>query len=480
MKVTCPKCHLKGMVDTGPLMLQTRVLCVRCATSYEAVLVDGDAETLPASSNGHTQAWEAVDWNSDASSLELMPDEPLELPGPVLMERALMQGEHVLEDLLGEVAFVQDSSRAETIIAPIQAEQAEDESLSLAEAVEPLSMEATPWPYKETAWPDEETASASEEEAASVWLSEEHEALPSLDVAPRVEEESVEEDVDERSATISSASLNSSSTFEALVLPASVSEADRQDSLLDVTPQAAESAVLMDGQPVGYVHTSKDVLPYHDKYSLGVRLMRVSPVWLLGSGLLFISLIFVFNWATKPNAQANNLTLEHSLTNIASNQATHQTDQNLATNASVAPSTNNAPPSTKAAPTYTPAQEVSNNSPAANTDTTMNPTPATKPAPATKAATESSPAQSDNPAGGNFTVQVGSYSDGTQAQERAVSLKAAGFDARVVEAQLSGRGTWYRVQTGRFGTREEAARYSQQLRAQRMAAESIITETQNR
>jgi cell division protein FtsN len=459
MRVTCPKCQLKGLVDTGPLMLQARVLCVRCATSYEAVLVGGAVENFLPSSNGYAQAGQGVGWHLLGTGP--IPDEPLELPGPVSLKEPLVQAEYVLEDLLAASPFKQDVSLPLTDFAPAQEEPTEEESTeevalspeeeSSSFSTEGIALEGIAWPYEETVPPSEVKISApSETEVSS-----------------------------ESEAEVSSLSLVASSSFEAEVLPASETESEQHDALLDES-QAPDSVVVMEEQPVGFVHTAKDVLPYADKYSLGVRLMRVSPVWLVGSGLLFISFIFAFNWATKPNAQANNLTFDHSLTDNAARTATRQNpstapaqaaeqtnvgaDQHPSMDAKAASPVNAAP---SASPTH-----VVNNAPASDPATAANP------APATKAAPEVKPSQMEN-ARGNFTVQVGSYSDSSQAEERAAALRSAGFDARIVPVQLPRRGTWYRVQAGRFGTREEAASYGQRLRTQKLAAETIVTETQN-
>jgi cell division septation protein DedD len=503
---------LKGLVDTGPLMLQTRVLCVRCATSYEAALVNGLGGTFQPSSNAYARAGESVGWHLVRT--EQMPDEPLELPGPVLMAEPLMQAEYVLEDLLAASAFKRDVSLPLTNCAPAQAEPVEEQSTAreilLPEdescSTEGTASEETAWLYEDTALPYEEDSLTSQE-ASPGWSSAEDEAWPTeepdassyeetappseVEAASLSETEASSESEAEVSSlslvsgAVASSSLVSSSSFAAKVLPAAETETERHDSLLDAS-QAPDSAVVMEGQPVGFVHTTKDVLPYADKYSLGVRLMRVSPVWLVGSGLLFISLIFAFNWATKPNAQANNLTLDHSLTESAAKTATRQTasnapaqlaektdsgadqhpsmDANAASPVNVAPSMN-ATPLANAAPSVSPAQVV-NNAPAANPSTAIN------------SALEIKQAQGDGERG-NFTVQVASYSDSAQALERADGLRSAGFDAHIVSVQLPRRGTWYRVQAGRFVTRQEATRYGTQLRAQKLAAETIITEIQD-
>jgi cell division protein FtsN len=85
-------------------------------------------------------------------------------------------------------------------------------------------------------------------------------------------------------------------------------------------------------------------------------------------------------------------------------------------------------------------------------------------------------AQAEMSAGGNFTVQIGSYSDVAQAEGRVASLRSAGFESRIVKVEIPQRGTWYRIQSGRFGTREEATRYGQQLRERKAASDSIVTE----
>jgi cell division septation protein DedD len=81
--------------------------------------------------------------------------------------------------------------------------------------------------------------------------------------------------------------------------------------------------------------------------------------------------------------------------------------------------------------------------------------------------------------GGKFTLQVGSYNLAPEADDRAASLRAAGFDARVSSVVLPGKGTWYRVQSGRFGARDEALRYEKQLKASGAVAEAFVAEIRN-
>ncbi len=66
---------------------------------------------------------------------------------------------------------------------------------------------------------------------------------------------------------------------------------------------------------------------------------------------------------------------------------------------------------------------------------------------------------------GNLTIQVGSYKEQKEANERLSRLKTSGIEATVVKADVPGKGVWYRVRIGAFTTREEAASFGNQLRA---------------
>ena len=97
---------------------------------------------------------------------------------------------------------------------------------------------------------------------------------------------------------------------------------------------------------------------------------------------------------------------------------------------------------------------------------------------------ESAPAPAPEPAksaaeGGRFTVQVGSHNQPGEAQSRASVLRAAGFDARVAAVEIPGKGTWHRVQSGRFQTREQAALYEKSLRASGAAETTFVAESAN-
>lgn len=60
---------------------------------------------------------------------------------------------------------------------------------------------------------------------------------------------------------------------------------------------------------------------------------------------------------------------------------------------------------------------------------------------------------------GRYTLQVVSYRSEEEAELFAEALRAKGHDAFVLEAEIEGRGTYYRVRIGPFETMGEAQRY---------------------
>jgi hypothetical protein len=117
--------------------------------------------------------------------------------------------------------------------------------------------------------------------------------------------------------------------------------------------------------------------------------------------------------------------------------------------------------------------------PSATPAPTQAPTPEPTPAPqqAKQAETQAPPVDvPQSSAGGRFAVQVGSYNEVGQANERAEKLRAAGFDPRVVSVELPKRGTWFRVMVGSFNDRAEANRFGAQMRAKGAAQDFVIAD----
>jgi cell division protein FtsN len=76
-----------------------------------------------------------------------------------------------------------------------------------------------------------------------------------------------------------------------------------------------------------------------------------------------------------------------------------------------------------------------------------------------------------------MTIQVGSFKDQGEADARASNLNAVtNGDFHVVQAQISGRGVWYRVQqVNGFASREAALKYGNELRAKNLISDFIVT-----
>jgi cell division protein FtsN len=222
---------------------------------------------------------------------------------------------------------------------------------------------------------------------------------------------------------------------------------------------------------------------HFDKYNVGVRLMQASPMWLLLAGLSFISFVVLCNWFFVP---ANLAQADPSRTAARGNQAT-----NLSAGQSIAhaqPATDaddereDAQPATRPAePVETKAEQPSPEPAPTSTPVPATPQPAAPAPEVTSAPAESARAKSEEKSsapGGKFTLQVGSYNVAAEAEARASSLKASGVEARVAEVEIPKRGTWYRVQAGRFASREEAERGGRQLREKGLAASYLTASLQ--
>jgi cell division septation protein DedD len=237
---------------------------------------------------------------------------------------------------------------------------------------------------------------------------------------------------------------------------ASVRPAHKVEEAIHLSqPPEGRSEPEVEGPPAVPSVPFRQPAPAPDGYAVGVRVLRIAPVWLLLSGLGFACVLLLLSWMWKPAGKVG----AEAAPSASGGPKTEATNKSPAQAPSVpAASVNSAPKSVET----TPAEER-----AAKTREGEAETVAAAP-----------PAREQDADGwdGSFTAQVGSYSDASAANERVSALRAAGFEARAAEAQISGRGVWYRVQCGRFGTREEAARFGAQLRAKGFAREIIITE----
>ncbi len=78
-----------------------------------------------------------------------------------------------------------------------------------------------------------------------------------------------------------------------------------------------------------------------------------------------------------------------------------------------------------------------------------------------------------------FALQIGAYQWRAEAEKQVAQLKRKVETARIIKVEIPNKGFWYRVQLGSFTECAEAIRYGQQLQAEKMLAEFIITDYQN-
>lgn len=67
-------------------------------------------------------------------------------------------------------------------------------------------------------------------------------------------------------------------------------------------------------------------------------------------------------------------------------------------------------------------------------------------------------------ADGAWTLQLSAYQDRDEADRFAAGLRDKGYAPYIIEANLPGKGTWFRVRMGRFGSKDAAGRYLEDFR----------------
>jgi cell division septation protein DedD len=222
----------------------------------------------------------------------------------------------------------------------------------------------------------------------------------------------------------------------------------------DQQPHVVDAAAVVDAVVEPEPAAAPTAAP--DFYAVGVRLIKMSPVWLLTLTGGFALLLLVLSWVRPAGGDVD----AASIPNDAKAAAVVQY------------------PEAPAAPAKNEHAETAAETKAAEQVQPASPAPAPAPQNEVKPAEpKKEPAKVSTPASdadGKFTVQVGSFNVESQANERISSLRAAGFDARSTAVQIPGRGTWYRVQVGRFRERDAASKTAAQLREKGAAASSMV------
>lgn len=77
---------------------------------------------------------------------------------------------------------------------------------------------------------------------------------------------------------------------------------------------------------------------------------------------------------------------------------------------------------------------------------------------------------------GKFTIQLGSYPSVEEAKQFAEGFTVRGYSPIINESTIEGKGTWYRVSLGLFGSVEEAKSYIKNEQSLFSGQDYVITE----
>lgn len=77
---------------------------------------------------------------------------------------------------------------------------------------------------------------------------------------------------------------------------------------------------------------------------------------------------------------------------------------------------------------------------------------------------------------GKYTIQLGSYPNSDEAKQFAEGFTVRGYSPIINETTIDGKGTWYRVSLGLFGTVEEAKAYIKNEQSLFSGQDYVITE----
>lgn len=182
-----------------------------------------------------------------------------------------------------------------------------------------------------------------------------------------------------------------------------------------------------------------------------IRMDGVQLVWLTLGAVVALGLMFALG--TMVGRRSARLESPPTLDPVAQADSAQQqrpdltfydtlTSPKQAEPVAAAPATPAVPPVTAVAPVSAPVREQPNESGTSDVRDAIN----------------AGPARS-----GDYTIQVSAYQTRAEADAYVGALARKGFRAFVVEAELDGKGTWYRVRLGRYTTEAEAAQAKQVL-----------------
>jgi cell division septation protein DedD len=248
----------------------------------------------------------------------------------------------------------------------------------------------------------------------------------------------------------------------------------------DGSHTAQEPGFSESAESAGTLHGPTEATGADHKNRTGMRVLRTSPVALVACGLVLLSLIFLLDFmartgTTSASNQAANNRAPADVVEEKKETAPAAAPENVARTSEAAPQP---VPSVETSAVAAPTGEVASVVHKEDREPEQQASAlAPSPSPMTnvEAPGDLSPATATPRGEDGFTLQIGSFNELAQAQERVDKLGSVGVTAYVARVEIPKRGTWYRVQTGHFSSREEAMRYGTQLRSKGAVADFVVT-----
>ncbi|HEY9284606.1 MAG TPA: hypothetical protein VIP46_14215, partial [Pyrinomonadaceae bacterium] len=330
MQIICPNCGSKSPIEAGSLVTQTRIVCARCAVEFSAELSDEQRVAPPAAAD--ERGIELFRADEEAPVSQTAPLAEVSEPAEVVLAEDAADAEPAHEVLppaeVPPAAEVAHAVSPAFEVAAVETVPAVGDSQATSDACEVLSLPEDALPANEAAAATvaaEVDQSNVLEDVFAVW-NQSRESNSEADAAAAVPVAAAEDYVtnplspdyeaarrEDQQREIEAAERHSDEVVEA---PTKALEAAADEHAAPAEAAAEEAAEATDEtanetaddwrEPVRPASADAPVAPQvaaaqsFDGYGLGVRLLRVSPLWLLVSGLSFISFVIFCNWFFVP------------------------------------------------------------------------------------------------------------------------------------------------------------------------------------
>ena len=464
MIVRCPQCQYANQIEANAT--KPRIICARCATVISIEFLS--SPSVPPVSDLAAYEVPAPDLFAEGRHSESLfmktPESPLDLdsllepPNEAAPVQPFAPPPPIVEPVISAISpAIESRWDADEILDIPRATAAEPQldPLSVEDLLSPTSYDT---PY-DTPYDTDATASYGES------LLDEPEPFADLATATATGGE------------WGSSIDNPAEFFAEPIAPFDVSqqgqfpEANYADTVPEITHEQAPERPSVFAQDSYTRNTATYVMATPDSNNKG-RLAKIFLATALGFALLGIGYYalsgLIKDWLGTRQSQQATLTPGSGTAGAPS----------LAPSVGVKAGTENG--KNASANSNTTASVAASAKPSASANATATPVPTASKATPTPAPPQAGTSGHSVGAGeGSLTIQLGAYKSSGEAQARVSKLKTAGIEGRVVKAEVPGKGTWYRVQSGRFTNEAEASKHAGELRAKGVAQDFIVTGYQN-